>query len=111
MNPVANLLEQAADLLCHDLDRIIGRVTRHDARLHLEREDGLNWVVADLANDEVMLRTPDLAFAFRFATAFQDKHPESALDESFGLCASEPVEGFSVRVPDNVLPFERKASA
>jgi hypothetical protein len=109
------------DDLCDDLDRIVGRICRHDPVLSLELESGKFWLIVDTANldphgdSTVMMRSPDRGSCIRFAHAFARKHPETILDSTLAGDAKagrtvspviphssgpeSPAENHSVKVP------------
>lgn len=75
-----HLTAQGADLLCHELDRIIHRLTRNDAHLALYRNEA-GYTILDLANGyERMLPPTSLEMCVRVATAFKKRHPEARVD-------------------------------
>ncbi len=110
----AALIDKTADALCDELHRILQRLLheplpseRQPARLRIEPE-GPNWLVVDDANPdehgdpEVMIRTPDVRTAIRFARVFTIKHLDATLDEdSVSMMLGLMVDaGFSVKASE-----------
>ncbi len=110
----AALIDKTTDQLCDELHRILQRLLhepvpdgRTPARLRVEPE-GPNWLVVDDANPddrgdpEVMIRTPSIRTAIKFARAFTIKHPEAVLaEDSVSMMLGRMVDaGFSVKVSE-----------
>ena len=74
-------LAEWARIASDELDEILGRVTRADARLVLERESDLWWTVMDTANGVVMMRA-GREVCVRFMETFVRRTAGAELDRA-----------------------------
>lgn len=92
---------QAFDQAIQDLDRVIDRHFAKQRTLLVERESAKHWVASIDGN--VLYRSPNRHAVQRFADTFASRTP--------GVTVAHPDDGFSVRVPDNVVALPVRAEA
>lgn len=92
----------ATDIMCGELDRLIGRLTRKDSVFQLT-EYGTGWTVIDSANESVPMFPPtSFDTAYNFLVAVVAKNPGASIDTA-SVGRARYADLFAVRVPDVAL--------